>query len=475
MLFAEKIKSLREERKLLQRELAAALDIDVPMYSRIERGERPIKREQIKLIADILEYDERELLKLWLADQVSAVLDGDNEIINDVLDIAKSDMNKNKPCNNSKMIGIFSFFAGAGFLDLGFEMTNHFRTLYVNEFKESFNYIYRYSRKNMGIDSPRFGHHVGDVAEWLEDCEKNALLHDYIQQARNMEDIDLVGFIGGPPCPDFSVAGKNKGSEGDNGKLSQTYINLICNALPDFFVFENVKGLYRTAKHRAFFERIKTQLINAGYVLTEQLINAIEFGAPQDRDRIILIGFHVNLINRIGIESKDNIITNFDWERNKVYSRDVFNLNWPKTSPYKENSKTTPPKGIIEALTIEYWWKQNKVTKHLNNDMYFKPRAGLYRFQTKDEGDDVKKCYKRLHRWRYSPTAAYGNNEVHIHPYKPRRISVAEALAIQSLPAEYIVPVDVTLSDAFKVIGNGVPYLAAKGIALNIFDYIYNR
>ena len=93
----------------------------------------------------------------------------------------------------------------------------------------------------------------------------------------------------------------------------------------------------------------------------------------------------------------------------------------------------------------------------------------------KDEGDNEKKCYKRLHRWRYSPTAAYGNNEVHIHPFLPRRISVAEALAIQSLPASFVIPEDITLTDAFKTIGNGVPYLAAKGIALNIYDYIHNH
>lgn len=83
-----------------------------------------------------------------------------------------------------------------------------------------------------------------------------------------------------------------------------------------------------------------------------------------------------------------------------------------------------------------------------------------------------KKCYKRLHRWRYSPTCAYGNNEVHIHPYKPRRISVAEALALQSLPKEFELPTEMTLTDAFKTIGNGVPFMAALGIAKNINDYI---
>jgi len=112
---------------------------------------------------------------------------------------------------------------------------------------------------------------------------------------------------------------------------------------------------------------------------------------------------------------------------------------------------------------------------HPNADMYFQPRAGLYRFQTKDEGDVARKCYKRLHRWRYSPTAAYGNNEVHVHPYLPRRISAAEALAIQSLPPEFVLPPTISLTDAFKTIGNGVPYVAAHAIANTIYDYIHQH
>lgn len=372
------------------------------------------------------------------------------------------------------MIGLFSFFAGAGFLDLGFEMTGHFKTLYVNEFKPSFNYIYQYSREKLGIEKPLFGHHLGDIQSWLSG-DKNELLQDYLKRAREKSGIDLVGFIGGPPCPDFSVAGHNKGKEGDNGKLSQTYVDLICNLQPDFFIFENVKGLYRTAKHREFFEALKKQLINSGYNLTEQLINAIEFGAPQDRDRIILVGFHNKTKDSLNFDVVDSYIKDFDWEKYKTYSRDVLNLSWPKTSPYNENEPMPMPEGIVEQLSIMYWWRKNDVEHHPNANMYFKPRAGLYRFQTKDEGDDVKKCYKRLHRWRYSPTAAYGNNEVHVHPFKPRRISVSEALAIQSLPKEYEIPTDVSLSDAFKTIGNGVPFLAARGIAMNIYDFIVSH
>ncbi len=150
----------------------------------------------------------------------------------------------------------------------------------------------------------------------------------------------------------------------------------------------------------------------------------------------------------------------------------IRSCNWPTTSPYRENVPTPVPEGIIEELTVQYWWKKNDVINHPNAGMYFQPRAGIYRFETKDEGDNQKKSYKRLHRWRYSPTVAYGNNEVHIHPYQPRRISVAEALALQSLPKEYELPTDMTLTDAFKTIGNGVPYVAANCIAKSIYDYI---
>lgn len=102
MLFSNSIRTLRENRRVPQRELANALGIDVPLYSRIERGERPVKREQISIIAKVLNTDEQELLKLWLADQVSAVLGSESEIANEVIDIAKSDIKKWQPQKQRK-------------------------------------------------------------------------------------------------------------------------------------------------------------------------------------------------------------------------------------------------------------------------------------------------------------------------------------------------------------------------------------
>ena len=89
MTFTERIKQLREQRQLPQRKVAEALDIDGATYCKIERGERKAKREQLYFIAELLEADKDELLSLWLADQVAAVVADDKELSNRVLDIAK--------------------------------------------------------------------------------------------------------------------------------------------------------------------------------------------------------------------------------------------------------------------------------------------------------------------------------------------------------------------------------------------------
>ena len=70
MQFGKRIKELRESKELLQRQLAASLEIDTPMYSKLERGERRAKREQVLLLADLLDADIHDLLTIWLADQV---------------------------------------------------------------------------------------------------------------------------------------------------------------------------------------------------------------------------------------------------------------------------------------------------------------------------------------------------------------------------------------------------------------------
>lgn len=88
MSFGERIKELRESKDLLQRQLAAPLEIDTPMFSKIERGERRAKREQVILLAELLNADVQELLTLWLAEQVYDLIK-DEDVASDALHIAE--------------------------------------------------------------------------------------------------------------------------------------------------------------------------------------------------------------------------------------------------------------------------------------------------------------------------------------------------------------------------------------------------
>ena len=94
MLFAEKIRQLREEKQLLQRRVSAALEIDNALYCKIERGERRAKKEQIPAIAKILGGDSEELLILWLADQVIEIVNNEYELTNEVLAIVQEKMRR---------------------------------------------------------------------------------------------------------------------------------------------------------------------------------------------------------------------------------------------------------------------------------------------------------------------------------------------------------------------------------------------
>ncbi len=357
---------------------------------------------------------------------------------------------------------LFTFFAGAGFLDLGFEKSG-FDVVFANEHHGPFLAAYKYARENMNVKRPMFGYLKDDIRVLLTENEAKALQNN-VNRARISH--GLVGFVGGPPCPDFSVGGKNRGRDGDNGSLSQVYIDLICQQKPDFFVFENVKGLWRTKLHRAFYDELKLKLQSFGYMLSERLINAIEYGAPQDRDRIILVGF-------LDKSFKDISKIDFPWLTNTKYDRAILNKeNWPTVDLFAENKASLKPSKVPVELTVQHWFEKNVVSRHPNSNDCFTPRAALPKFKIIDEGDDSKKCFKRLHRWRYSPTAAYGNNEVHLHPYQARRISVAEALALQSLPKEFSMPAGMTLTDKFKAIGNGVPFEAAKGLAVSVMQFL---
>jgi DNA (cytosine-5)-methyltransferase 1 len=354
---------------------------------------------------------------------------------------------------NQQKIPLLSYFTGAGLLDLGF-MNHGFDVIWRNEFNPSFVKGFEYA---MSVLTKTGNHRISNTQS-IESLTPE----DVLQEAfHNTERPETFGIIGGPPCTDFSVGGKNHGEHGKNGRLAEIYVNHILTIQPSFFVLENVKGLFQTGKHKSFLDKLVAKL--AKYYITDtKILNALEYGVPQHRERGFLIGFHKNWL-------KNN--TNFElytpnwfpWEKKKYDNPKKY--NWPKRVPF--GTEPEKPSDIPDELMIGTWIceAETEVNKLPNSSDQFVAKSD--KFNKIDEGDDTRKSFKRLHRWRYSPTAAYGNNEVHLHPKYPRRLSVREVMIIQSIPNEYALPEDIPLSHKYKMIGNGVPVKLADAVAVS--------
>ena len=368
---------------------------------------------------------------------------------------------------------ILSIFSGGGFLDLGF-MNHGFQIVDAIESEDNFikaynegiaSYVkksqlkvFRESKvKSITIESP------GDAS----DID--------LQKALKMKYAGIAGIIGGPPCQDFSAGGQNKGHTGEKGKLIFTYLEIVKKVNPSFIFFENVAGLVNTKNHQVGFFELYHALQAEGYHIWYEVINSLDLGIPQDRPRLALVGFKKSIIKKLLksgykliLEKPDDNIEEliFKWPKKKFEKPK--NINWPRTWEFGSNILKDEVSKIPEeykCLTINYAFEGLNDTIP-NQKEHFEPYSE--KFKTILEGDTSGKSFKRLHRFRYSPTVAYGNNEVHLHPTKKRRLTVREALRLQTVPDTYILPVDMGLSPKFKLISNGVPTKKADLIAKEI-------
>ena len=96
MLLGNKIRSLRDEQGILQRQVAAYLEIDTPMFSKIERGDRRAKRSQVIQMATYFKVDEKEMLTLWLADKILDALEGENSLALDAIGVAEKTIRQSR-------------------------------------------------------------------------------------------------------------------------------------------------------------------------------------------------------------------------------------------------------------------------------------------------------------------------------------------------------------------------------------------
>jgi len=267
-------------------------------------------------------------------------------------------------------------------------------------------------------------------------------------------------------------------------------VNRIVELNPTFFVFENVPGLLRTAKHRNFLLRLLGKLLEH-FTVDIRVLNALDYGVPQDRERVFIIGFRRKWVRSRftpsavkRIETASSFISMLATLPPKKFFADIEHwFPWPEEPAYKGAKYRYPwptmpvPKGRAPrkpdcpaALMVGTYLCDERRLQLANSDEGFRPKSD--KFNSILEGDVSRKSFKRLHRFRYSPAAAYGNNEVHLHPTEPRRLTVREAMMIQSIPDEYVMPSDMSLSDKFKTIGNGVPVKLAAAIAGSVSNFL---
>lgn len=347
---------------------------------------------------------------------------------------------------------LVSLFSGAGFLDFGFT-ENDFKVIWGAElipyFAESNNYNHqlRYGLTNNPIQTV-------DIT--------------------TVDPADIprtTGIIGGPPCQDYSIANsKSPGVSGERGKLVWDFMDKISHLSPEFFIFENVAALYRTKKHRKeALEPLIYQFNELGYEVYFKVLNTLDYGIPQDRSRVFIVGFKKHIIQTLN----DSGLDAFQWPT-QIYENPKKDFEWPTTNEaaFLDECEYIKQMNVPYELTIHSVIGNESEISKLRNHVYFTPYSE--RFQTVAEGDVKRKSFKRLHRFRYSPTVAYGNNEVHLHPTLPRRLSVREALRLQSVPDWYTFKDTTPLDKMFKMVSNGVAFKLSELLAIQVKSVLDN-
>ncbi len=351
-------------------------------------------------------------------------------------------------------VPVLSFFTGGGFLDIGFEQAG-FDVVWTNDNNPAFARMYAHgmSAWRKSLKRRRWKAGISNTTN-AEALAATAIRREAFADVTP----DVFGVIGGPPCPDFSNGGNHAGHNGSNGRLTKTFVDLIGRIHPDFFVIENVAGLFRFRKHRQFLDdQVAFLREDKGYAIDYRLLNSLQLGVPQNRERVFVVGFRTHIATSALGHRPPKDEAWFPWPSVEEYAGSL-ELDWPDVSEF--GGKPARPKGIPIELTVYPSLYKDNPEKVTNGREWFTPYSG--KFKERAEGDVSAKSFKRLHRFRYSPTVWYGNQEVHLHPSQPRRLSVRECLRIQTVPDQYTLPEGESLSAKFKMICNGVPCLMAE-------------
>lgn len=327
-------------------------------------------------------------------------------------------------------MNIVSLFSGAGGMDLGFEKAG-FNIMWANEYDKT-------------------------IWETYEANHKAPLDRRDIRQIPTSEIPDCDGIIGGPPCQSWSEAGALRGIDDARGKLFYDFIRILKEKQPQFFVAENVSGMLADI-HRDAVQNIVKHFEGACYTVHMQMLNAADYGVPQDRKRVFYIGFR-----------KDLDIT----------------FNYPSAYGYKVTLK--------EAIwDLQETVLSAKPTNKTNYDSCIIPN---HEYMT-GGFSTIFMSRNRVRSWNeQSFTIQAGGRHAPIHPQAPkmlfveknkrifvpgkehlyRRLSVRECARIQTFPDDFIFKYD-NLADGYKMIGNAVPINLAKAVAESIRQVLHTN
>ena len=164
--------------------------------------------------------------------------------------------------NIKSKLKILSLFSGCGGLDYGFETSDEFCVVKAYDFNKD-------AVENYNLNF------AGNKAEHFDINQINT---------STFENIDLI--IGGPPCQDFSVAGKKQ--LGERSSMTTKFIEIICDIKPKYFIMENVPTIKSVG--RDVYLSIVSKLKETGYGLTENIVNMSDYGVPSLRKRIVIMG-----------------------------------------------------------------------------------------------------------------------------------------------------------------------------------------
>ena len=269
--------------------------------------------------------------------------------------------------------------------------------------------------------------------------------------------VDVI--IGGPPCQGFSTIGKRSSSDPEKryqkdprNELVLTYANLIKELRPKYIVMENVKGIL-TLQKGAYLKNVLRLLHEAGYEAEPKLINMADYGVPEIRHRVIIIG------NRVGMPVK---FPEPDHSDNPDDGLAPWNNCWDAIKDLVELGDTPEFNHVALKHTPKIIERYKLIPEggRLPEDSL---PPELYR---KNFGN----TYKRLNRKRPALTMVPGNDAFPIHPTLNRSLTVREAARIQTFPDDMIF--EGNRRQTGHQVGNAVPPMFSKKLAIFIKEQI---